>query len=74
MSDFLQRKKAVGRGAAKGNAVNAPIQGSAADIVKLAMIRVHHRIQSENWAPKCFYKSMTNWYLKSPNQNWLEAH
>ncbi|MBR7102352.1 MAG: DNA polymerase I, partial [Tidjanibacter sp.] len=35
------------RAFAERNAVNAPIQGSAADIMKLAMIAVHRRLQSE---------------------------
>jgi DNA polymerase-1 len=36
---------AVVRGFAERNAVNAPIQGSAADIIKLAMIRIHEALK-----------------------------
>ena len=40
------------RGGAERNAVNAPIQGSAADIVKIAMINIHKKLESENWKSK----------------------
>jgi DNA polymerase I len=37
---------------AERNAVNAPIQGSAADIIKIAMINIHKKMTSENWKSK----------------------
>jgi DNA polymerase I len=37
---------------AERNAVNAPIQGSAADIIKIAMINIHKKLTSEHWKSK----------------------
>tara|TARA_B100001173_G_scaffold305309_1_gene310534 strand:+ start:11725 stop:14544 length:2820 start_codon:yes stop_codon:yes gene_type:complete len=48
----INSQNAVVRGAAERNAVNAPIQGSAADIIKLAMIQIHQKIKTENWKSK----------------------
>ena len=42
----------VVRGAAERNAVNAPIQGSAADIIKIAMINIHNKLEAENYKSK----------------------
>ncbi len=40
------------RGLAERNAINAPIQGSAADIIKLAMINIHREFEKENLQSK----------------------
>ncbi len=43
----INSRNAVVRGYAERNAVNAPIQGSAADIIKVAMINIYRRMKSE---------------------------
>ena len=48
----INSANAVVRGGAERNAVNAPIQGSAADIIKIAMINIHKRLKTENWQSK----------------------
>ena len=48
----INSQNAIVRGAAERNAVNAPIQGSAADIIKLAMIAIQNRLHNENWKSK----------------------
>ncbi|WP_339659201.1 DNA polymerase I [Flavobacterium frigidarium] len=48
----INSQNAIVRGGAERNAVNAPIQGSAADIIKIAMINIHNKLKSENWKSK----------------------
>ena len=48
----INSRNAVVRGYAERNAINAPIQGSAADIIKVAMIRIFKRLEEEGLKSK----------------------
>ncbi len=48
----IHSKNMVGRGHAERNAINAPIQGSAADMIKIAMINIHNWMKSEGLKSK----------------------
>ena len=48
----INSRNAVVRGAAERNAVNAPIQGSAADIIKLAMINIYEKLEAGDYKTK----------------------
>lgn len=48
----INSRNSVVRGYAERNAINAPIQGTAADIIKIAMIRIDHRMREEGFRSK----------------------
>ena len=48
----INSRNSVVRGYAERNAINAPIQGSAADIIKIAMVRIASRFKAENLQAK----------------------
>jgi len=56
------------RNAAERQAINGPMQGSAADIIKLAMIEVHQALQDKK--ATLSYKCTTSWCLKRMKANW----
>jgi DNA polymerase-1 len=45
----INSRNAIVRGAAERNAINAPIQGSAADIIKLAMLNIYDKMRQQNF-------------------------
>ena len=48
----INSQNGVVRGFAERNAINAPIQGTAADIIKIAMVRIQKRLEQENLQAK----------------------
>jgi DNA polymerase-1 len=48
----INSRNGVVRGAAERNAINAPVQGSAADIIKIAMINIQNRLNNGNYKSK----------------------
>ncbi|HPS13093.1 MAG TPA: DNA polymerase, partial [Prolixibacteraceae bacterium] len=64
----INSANAIVRGGAERNAVNAPIQGSAADIIKIAMINIHKKLTSENWKSKMWL--LAKFGLLRGNRTW----
>lgn len=48
----INSQNSIVRGFAERNAINAPIQGTAADIIKIAMVRIQNRLEKENLETK----------------------
>ena len=68
----INSQNAIVRGAAERNAVNAPIQGSAADIIKIAMINIHNQLKEGNWKSKMLLQVHDELVFEVP-QSELEA-
>lgn len=68
----INSKNAVVRGYAERNAINAPIQGTAADIIKLSMIAIFKRFKEENIQSKMILQvhDELNFSVKS-GEEWL---
>ena len=64
----INSQNAVVRSASERNAVNAPIQGSAADIIKIAMINIHTRIKKEQWKGKMLLQVHDELVFDVPNE------
>ena len=70
----INSQNAVVRGAER-NAVNAPIQGSAADIIKLAMINIHCRLKKSTGKVKCSCKyTMNRFWCPESRSRAIDRH
>jgi len=61
------------RGFAERTAVNTPMQGGAADLIKLAMIRIDRRMQEHNWQTRLLLQVHDELVLESPAEEAAEA-
>ncbi len=67
LPDILSKKPAM-RGFSERVAMNMPIQGTAADIIKLAMIRVYRRLQQENLKAKLILQVHDELLVEAPKE------
>ena len=58
------------RSFAERTAMNTPIQGTAADIIKLAMVQMADRLKQEDSKAACCFKCTMSSSLKSRKRNW----
>lgn len=63
----INSRNAVVRGHAERNAVNAPIQGTAADVIKLAMINIHEQLKKEKLETRMVLQVHDELVFDAPN-------
>jgi DNA polymerase-1 len=64
----INSANAIVRGAAERNAVNTPIQGSAADIIKIAMINIYEKLENSNYKTKMLLQVHDELVFDVPNE------
>lgn len=69
----INSRNATVRGYAERNAINAPIQGSAADIIKIAMNNIYNRLQNENLKTKMILQVHDELNFNIPNDELLHV-
>ena len=61
------------RGFAERTAVNSPLQGTAADLIKLAMVRIDAALEAGGLRPPCCCRSTTSWSSSARRRNWTSV-
>ncbi len=64
----INSRNATMRGYAERNAINAPIQGSAADIIKIAMVNIHNWLKKESLKSKMIMQVHDELVFEVPNE------
>ena len=69
----ISSRNAIVRGMAERNAINAPIQGTAADIIKVAMVRVHNELKRRGLKAKMILQVHDELVVDTPDEEVAEV-
>lgn len=72
LPEIVSRDPAV-RALAERTAINTPIQGTAADIIKMAMIRIHRRLRDRGFRTRMLLQVHDELVFETPEQEMAEA-